>query len=381
MTSNLGVVGIGHWFFRLHEGMSKTNEIRLLKVASASSIDKHKEQLAKLGVPQSSYYEIGKEQLINDDFFKDLDIVHIADPNEFHKTQTIQALQNGKITITEKTLGINRQEFDEILTYVTENNLQSRVYLHLHYAHKLLTLQLPELLKRLTKEYGKITSTSATFFESELADVKRRRLWLFQPKNGGLFMDWIHPFEVYYKGALADQMEFIDADQYVVNPEYDTLNPTGIHSRIKIGGIFFAKGAEANIRISIGIKGQKNEAKGIRFVFEQGQCLDLNFVSSEVEFNTDYRGSWTLREKDGGKIIESVQPKGPTASDILVNDILELCRRRNPGFTPKDLSIIYGPQWEYQEIARQKPLITDPESVRKFINEGMNIPQNQKVLG
>lgn len=379
MPYNLGVVGIGHWFFRLHEGIMKTNEIQLLNIASASTAEKHKAHLEKLNVPESRYFQVVPGQPIPEEFFNDIDIVHIANPNEFHSSQTLQSLKKNKIVITEKTLGVNKEEFENITNYIIANNLQNKAYLHLHYAHKLITLQLPELLKRLTKEYGKITHTSATFFEKESKDLGRRRLWLFDLKNGGLFMDWIHPFETYYKGALAEKMDLKNVSIYALNSEYSTTNPTGIYARVGLEGIFFANEVEAQIRIAIGIK-DREETKSMRFIFEGGQCLDLSFVNSEIEYTTDNRGSWALHEKPGGTLIEAASPKGPTASDVLVNDILELCRGRNPGFTMNDLSIIYAPQWKYQEMLKSVKLIADPEEVAQFVNDGLNIPPNQKLL-
>ncbi len=379
MPYKLGVVGIGHWFFRLHEGILKTDDIQLLKVASASGYEKHRMQLEKLKIPEPNYFQIAADEEIPKDFFDGIDIVHIADPNEFHAAQTLQALKHNKIVIVEKTLGINRTEFEKVADYIKENGMESKAYLHLHYAHKLLTTQLPDMLKRFTKQYGSITHTSATFFERENEDRLKRRLWLFDQKNGGLFMDWIHPFETYYEGAFADKMDLVDVTPYVLNPEYSTQNPTGIHAKVKINGMFFAEDAQADIRVAIGLKSD-HETKSIRFIFESGQCLDLSFVNSEIEYSTDNRGSWALYERPGGRIIEANSPKGPTASDILVNDILELCRGRNPGFSLNDLNLIYEPQWRYQEMVKKKKLVKGKAAVGAFIKEGLNIPPNQKVL-
>ena len=379
MAHNLGVIGIGHWFFRLHEGMTKTADIHLVKVASASGVDRHKDQLSRLGVPESSYYQI-KGNSIPVKFFEGVDVIQIADPNEFHMSQTMQVLESNKIAITEKTFGVTREEFEKVTKYIIANNLQNKAYLHLHYAHKLLTLHLPELLKRFTKEYGKVTSASATFFEKEYTDAKKRRLWLFDIKSGGLFMDWIHPFEIYYKGALAEKMDLISIETYIVNPHYSTTNPTGAYAKVKLGGIFFAEGVHADIRIAKGLT-SREETKVMRFIFEGGQCLDLKFVSSDIEYTTEDRGSWALYEKPNGRIIESDSPKGPTSSDVLVNDILELCRGRNPGFTMEDLDVIFEPQWRYQEMLKSTTPISDKSAVSGFIRKGINIPQNQKVLG
>ena len=138
--------------------------------------------------------------------------------------------------------------------------------MHLHYAHKLLTMQLPELLKRLTKEYGKIAHTSGTFFENEAQDPARRRLWLLEMKNGGLFMDWIHPFEIYYKGALAEKMDLVEIKTYSSSMDIVTENPTGIYAKVNLSGIFFADGAYAEIRIAKYIK-DKDETKTMTIHF------------------------------------------------------------------------------------------------------------------
>ncbi len=370
MAYNLGVIGMGHWFERLYAGMVKTNEIKLYKVAGASGVESKRERLANLNVPQSNYYQIRDSDPIPDAFFEGLDIVHVSDPNEFHAQQTLQSLAEGKIVLTEKSFGGNRQEFDKVLDYIEKNALQNKVYLHLHYAHKLLTMGLPEMLKRMTNEYGKIVSTSFTFFEPENPNVDKRRLWLFQMKNGGVFMDLIHPFEIYYKGALVESFELIEAFPYVVNPDYTTKDPTAVHARVKVSGTFFKDGAVADIRVAIGLKIQ-NQRKCMRILFEKGQCLDLEYIDSESEYKTDSRGVWMLRAAMNGNMIESGAPKGPTPPDILVNDILELCRGRNLGFTPNDLRIIFASQWRYQETLKSTPLITDGARNEQFVNDGL----------
>ncbi|MCL5413526.1 MAG: hypothetical protein M1569_03950, partial [Candidatus Marsarchaeota archaeon] len=278
------------------------------------------------------------------------------------------SLKKGKITITEKTYGVNREEFENVMNYIKANNLENRSYLHLHYAHKLLTLQLPDMLKRFTKEYGKILSTSTTLFEKEVDDVRMRRLWLLNPKNGGIFMDLMHPFETYYKGALAKTLELEDISALIVNQEYDRVNPTGVYAKVKIDGMFFAENAYAHIRVGMGLK--TSGTKSMRFLFESGQCLDLHFIDSEVEFETENRGFWELLEGIGGKVIASESPRGPTSSDVLVNDILELCRGRNRGFTLEDLDIIYEPQWKYQKLMKSTRLITDQKEVNNFEQDG-----------
>lgn len=370
MAYNLGVVGMGHWFERLYVGMLKTREIRLLKVAGTRDIGLKRDRLSEYGVPESNYYRISGGMELPAAFFDGVDVVHISDPNEFHAAQTIQALSRGKVALTEKTLGVNREEFEKVLGYIEANKLEKKAYLHLHYAHKTLTLLLPELLRRLTADYGRIAGASATFFEIENPDPARRRLWVYDMKNGGIFMDWIHPFEVYYKGAMAKAFKLKEAESYIANPDYSRTNPTAAMVRVGIEGALFRPGAEAVIRVGMGLR-LDGQRKRMRFVFEEGQCLDLEFINSEAEYTSGRRGSWTLAREAGGEVVESGAPAGPTTSDILVGDILELCRGSNPGFSTDDMRAIFESQWRYQDMMASREPVGGAPEVERFIQEGI----------
>jgi hypothetical protein len=370
LAYNLGVVGIGHWFERLHAGMVKTNEIRLLKIAGASPVESKLARLKGLGVEKENYYRVSGGKQIPGGFFDDLDLVHISDPNEFHADQTLQSLRKGKITVTEKTFGANKKDFIRVIKYAETAGAENRLYLHLHYAHKILTINLGKMLRDMVRKYGKVVATSATFFEKENQNVDRRRLWIFEPKNGGIFMDWVHPFEIYYKGALAKRFDLRWIKTYAANPSYDRKNPTAVHSHVDIGGPLFSTGASADIRVAIGL-GIAEQRKCVRFIFEEGQCLDLEYINSETEYLSPDRGIWTLRNGIGGELIGSGTPSGPTPSDILVNDMLYLCRGKNPGFTIKDIVTIFEPQWKYQEMIKGSKLISDKEKIGEFVSEGL----------
>ncbi|MDE1860724.1 MAG: hypothetical protein KGH72_03315 [Candidatus Micrarchaeota archaeon] len=369
MTYNLGVVGVGHWFERLYAGMVKTNDIRLLKVASASGIEKKRDQISRLGVPEENYYKIDGFD-INDGFFDGIDAVQISDPVEFHASQTLQALSRGVATITEKSWAANRADFDKVVKYITANGLEEKSYLHLHYLHKLLTIELPELLTKFTGEHGRIVGTSATFFEVENLGEQTKRKWLFSMNNGGLFMDWIHPFEVYFRGAGAARMDLSDITNYMVNDKYSTVNPTGVYAHSGLEGEFFKKRVHAKIRIAKGVGvGQQKEA--MAFVFESGHRLGLNFIHSEIEFTSDIRGTWELYDADG-LLVDSGAPKGPTSSDILVNDIVCLCKGKNLGLTVQDVAFLFKPQWQYQDsVSKSGELVKDRNEVEGFISDGL----------
>ncbi|MDE1850040.1 MAG: hypothetical protein KGI00_04910 [Candidatus Micrarchaeota archaeon] len=368
----LGVIGLGHWFERLYEGIKKTDMIAIDKAASVSGIEKKGAQLTRLGIMHDRYYKLVPGAPIPDEFFKGLDIVHISNPNQFHAEQTLQSLSSNKITITEKTFGVNKKEFSRVLNYITRNELQGKAYLHLHYVHKQLVLRLPGLLQEFTETEGKVVSTAATFFEMANEEGIRRSSWLFKPESGGLFMDWIHPFEIYLKGALASSMTLHGFKKYAVNTSYDSDNPTGIEAEVLLQGRFFSKDAKAVMRVSEGVD-QAHKTKVARFFFESGNHLDLNFIDSGLEFTSSNRGSWELRKGKDNSVIRSGRPGGPTSSDILVSDMVGLCEGSNPGLTIDEMKALFEPQWDYQRTAKDAGLITDLDEVAEFMRNGSRV--------
>lgn len=365
---NLGAVGLGHWFTRLYTGVSSNKSIRLLKAASTSGYEKKKEQLSQLGITKESYYPVASGEELPHDFFNDLNIVQISNPNQFHAQHTMQSLAFDKVTITEKTLGVNRQEFSNVLNYARDNSMEGKLYLHLHYLHKLLVLNLPGLLQKVTKKEGMITSSTATFFEAVSKEDRRRSGWLFSMESGGLFMDWIHPFEVYLKGAMAGTMDLTDAQNFVVNADYDPKNPTGVQAEVALAGKLFEDGATATIRIAKGVE-EKQAMKMMRFNMESGSYLVLDFLDSEAEFTSKKRGGWQLYSKDG-RLLESGTPTGSTSSEILVDDILAMCGGERRGLTTHEMQKIFEPQWTYQELYVDRPIKTGGDA-RRFIEEGI----------
>jgi hypothetical protein len=376
MAYALGAVGFGHWFERLYEGMRKNEEIRLAKVVGVSGIGSKTERLRAVGLSENEYYRIGPGEDLPQSFFDGLDIAHISNPNAFHARQTMQALSAGKITVTEKTFGIDRAEFEGVVDYIKGNGFRGKAYLHLHYVHKLLTIMLPDLLSKCTGRYGKVIEVSASFLERRSDEDLRRKGWLFSKESGGLFMDWIHPFEILYVGALADSACLSHIRQYVVNPEYGESNPTGIEAIADLKGRLFSGDAHAAIRIA---KGTAESKKSVRFIFESGDHLDLNYSGSEEEFSTVRRGEWSIFE--GGREVETWRPKGPDTSELLIADILEMCRGRRAGLSLEYLSKIFEPQWEYQSLSSASELEGGPAAA-EFVERarGMALMSRQVSL-
>ncbi len=368
MTYNLGAVGFGHWFNRLYVGLMKSNEFRLAKIAGVSDVKGKMDRLRMVGLEEKDYYRIDEGKPIPEDFYEGLDVVHISDPNEFHAEQTIESLRRGKFTITEKTWGVNREEFSRVVDFIKSNRLESRAYLHLHYLHKQLTMQLESLLTRYTDTYGKVTAVSSTFFEVESDEDIRRKRWLFSQRSGGLFMDWIHPFEIMIVGARANMARLDDARLFVVNSDYDTENPTGIEARLSMAGKFFAEDATGVIRVA---KGSPRGAAAVRFYFSSGSYLDLEYLHSEFEFRSAERGRWTLYKMD--RPIESGNPIGLNTSDLFIKEIVNLCRGGSAGLTTEEATTLFEPQWRYMEIAKGKELVGSKPEVESFIDRGIGL--------
>lgn len=368
MTYSLGAVGFGHWFERLHAGIKNSDGIKVMKIAGISDISNKIDRLNAVGLSAENYYLIDKDSPVPESFFDQLDIVHVSDPNEFHAAQTKQSLSYGKFTITEKTWGVNKGEFDGVVKYIRENNYEEKAYLHLHYIDKLLTIQLPSMLESRVKEYGKIKNATATFFEAMRIDDLRRKSWLFSPKNGGLFMDWIHPYEVLHIGAKAHDVKTDDLELYSINEDYDSKNPTGILAEARVKGEFFAQDAKAKIRIA---KGAPEDKKSARFVFESGAYLDLNYIDSTKEFASRDRGGWKFY-KDG-KLSEEGAPQGPNTSELFVQDIIRICKGGKREVGINDLSKIFESQWRYQELEKGKKLNEDQDKIQDFIEDGLNL--------
>ncbi len=368
MSYNLGAVGFGHWFERLYAGMVKTDQIKLAKVVGVSELSTKSERLRLVGINKDNYYKMDPDGPLPKEFFSDLDIVHISDPNKYHAAQTIQSLKEGKLTITEKTWGINKDEFYSVINYIKENNLEKRAYLHLHYLHKLLTIELDRVLEEFIKEHGKITGISATFFEPFREEDVRRSTWLFSMESGGLFMDWIHPFEIIYRGMQADSVNITKLNLFVMNDLYDKENPTGIEAVINVKGKRFSDNAKGTVRVA---KGAAVDKKAVRVYLESGAYLELVYLDSDREASTGMRGCWTLMKN--GIELNTQCPRGMNTSEFFVEDIIKKAKGEESGFGLSFIEKLFETQWQYQDLYKSIELNKDKKAVSEFIARGTSL--------
>jgi predicted dehydrogenase len=368
----MGVIGIGHWFKRLEAGLEKVGGIKVVKAVGTKPYEAKAEMLKSLGIGSSSYYAIGADGTIPPAFFENVDIVHISNPPEFHSSQIRQALSKGKKVAVEKAYGTTKAEFDEVRKYLKEGGLEKSVYLHLHYIHKLPSLQLRKSIRGLVQKNGKITGITTTFFE-RADEEDARRQWLFGMKNGGIFMDLgIHQFEVAHYTTAASFGKIQKLSLYTTNDAYDTANPTGVEAELGLKGKNFADGATMKVRMAKGVD-PKYSKKYLLFTFESGAYVRLEYVGSESE-SKDNRGLFeTGKIVNGSRIAESVVPlSGKGSSEFFVKDILKLCKGKRAGLSMGQVSKIFKPQWDYQKLSRKKTLIKNASEVSTFLENGIS---------
>lgn len=360
---NLGTIGLGHWVKRLHEVLKQHPDIRLVKTVGTRAFDDKREELEKYGISEDRYYMVNAGNQLHDSFFDGLDIVHIASPNQFHKSQTIQSLENGKVTVTEKTFATNKEGFGEVIKFIQDNKHENRVTIHLHYLSKALTEELKRRLPELIERYGKITGISATFFE-KTSNEDARRAWLFKPENGGIFMDWVHPISITSHVLKAGSWKLVDARTFLVQPMYDAVSPTAVEAKFEIKGENFTPDSAVVIRVG---KGFELEHKRFRINFEHTN-VDLNYLSTEEEIITDARGEMIVT---GGSGVQKVIPKGLLSYETMIREMLEMLQGRTPSLSLDEIRKIYEPEWQFQEFSKNLQPIKDRNEIQKFARNGL----------
>jgi hypothetical protein len=353
----IGVIGLGHWFQRLVVGLSGSG-ITITKAAGRKSYNERKGQLGALGIEKPNYFVRLPDGTIPEPFFEDIAAVYISSPNRYHYLQLMQAIKHEKFTIVEKTLATNEDMFNRITDFIVRNGHQRRIYLHLHYMHKQLTLQMDAILSNLVNRYGKIQKVSATFLESH-NEEDMHRLWVLSMDEGGIFMDWIHPFEILFYGAMADSVKLYDANTLIIDRGYSDVDPSVVDALAKVNGKYFEQDTDAAIRVG---KGAKEDMKCIKFYFRGGLYAEFDYIHSFQEFSSQNRGTWRLvRMRDNiVELLESGAPTGPNTSEIFAKEIVAFCHGEEVGLSIDEIKQLFQPQWDFQRLIKGKQPIFVP---------------------
>ena len=354
MTHRIGIVGAGHWSRRLVRGI-EDHPFEVTKTVDILSYDQKRELLEDIGVERDRHYRIDPDDPLPDNFFEGIDVVQVASPVEYHLRQTREALEAGKFVVTEKSYASDRAEFEEAVRML--DGRWDSSFLHLHYLNKIPTRTMPHVLERAGGEKGGIEHVEATFMEEKSAE-DAARAWLFEPENGGVMLDWVHPVEV-LAAACGARLSLEGASAYLSEPEY-TDCATAASADFGIEGDLFADGATATINVG---KGFDETHKRMRFELGDGEHIDFVYADSETEFETDYRGEWVWRRE--GRVVESGKPTGPIPYEILIDEIGDAVEGGGTWVNEDVLRRVYEPVWEYNEAVD----ITDPVEDRREVEE------------
>lgn len=379
MVYRIGIVGAGHWSKRLEMGIREGHPFEIHKTVDVLSYDEKQGLLEALDIQRDKHYRIQPGDPLPEEFFEGIDVVQIASPIEYHRKQTMESLEQGKLTITEKSYGADQQEFGDVLDYLTENELWSRSYLHLHYLKKLLTMRMPEIVERVSREAGPVRRVEATFIE-EYSKEDERRSWLFHPRNGGVFLDWIHPIEVLAWAVDAEFTGLLDADGYLVNPSYTEDHPTAARARYSVDGEFFQDDAEATIRVGKGFRDGMTH-KVMRYVFDDSY-LDFSYASSEQEFESEYRGEWAWKRWNDSsvEVLDSGRPTGPIPYRFLIREIHDAVTGDGTPLSEDVVRRMYEPVWMYNESGVLDDPVRDRDAVRSFAEDAVDATSDTRVV-
>ena len=378
----LGSIGVGgHWFRRIYYSMKKDGRMEPGKGVGVSPY-RNRSHLQSFGITQDKYYQIefdeeGKPTAkIPQQFFEGLDVIHIASWNQYHSEQTKQSLENDLITVTEKTLATTQEQFIDTIDFIKEGGYSKKVAVNLHYLGKSATRALmkddPKLLLKALKKYGRINRVEATFFE-DLNTEDERRTWLYKKENGGIWMDWgPHPSAILVNQCGAIFQECVNAELFIVRPEYHPVYPTGILADFKIQGENFSTNSIASIRVAKGLAAGVTTKK-IRFYFEKDAYLEVQYSGTEAEYEYQLMGNISLVEgiADERKIVEIWQPTERMPREIFIEEIVKMIEGGDPPQSLDEIQEIYKPQWLLNDLVDKPIPKGDIKDVREFIRKGM----------
>lgn len=362
----LGGIGAGgHWYGRLHEFLK--DRVELTKAVGITRYEDKREILESYGLTKDRYFQVIVGASLPDAFFEGIDVIHVASHNQFHERQTRDCLGHEKVVVVEKTLATTQEATEDLLRFTRRNGHEGRVTPHVHYLDKALTRTWQnELWPRALRESGRLARATCTFIE-DVSEEDLRRQWLFKPENGGIFMDWIHPSAMLAHVAGARFSECLEATGFVVNPAYDSTNPTGVEARFALTGNDLAPGCTATIRVGKGFP-PGVRFKKMRLEFERGAALDLTFLDTETEIETGRKGTWTL-DFDGR--VEKGRATGPSSYELLVEEMIQMLEGKGPPLALEEIGEIFRPVWITLAALEERDVVRDADSIEGMMKRAI----------
>lgn len=358
----IGIVGAGHWSRRLKTGLDPS-VFEVYKTVDVLSFDDKRDLLFDLGVSRDRHYEIEEGDPLPEEFFDGVDVVQVASPVEFHLDQTLQALEHDAFTVTEKSYGADREQFESALDYLDDEDVWNSSYLHLHYLKKLLTIKMPGVLDRVVESHGPVRRVQATFIE-EHSEEDAQRGWLFEPSNGGVMLDWIHPIEVLVDATEA-RFDLVSGEGYRVEPGYSE-HPTAAHAEFEVSGPVYGDDARADVRVG---KGFDETRKVLRFEFDDAH-VDFEYADSETEFESPYRGRWTWRSE--GEVVDSGEPRGDIPYELMAEELRHAVELGNTPMDEEKIRAMYEPVWSFNEDVDLQNPVEDEDAIQRFVDDAVD---------
>jgi len=197
-TYRWGILGLGKIAHKFATDLQLVSHAELYAVGSRSQTKA--EEFAKT-------YQVSKAYGNYKDLIQDpnVDVVYIATPHVFHKSNSIAVLNSGKAVLCEKPFAINLKEVEEMILTAQKNNVFLMEALWTNFMPSI------EMLKNLQNQqtYGKIKTIKAEFcFKAAFQPEKR----LFNPKLGGGALLDIGIYPVYLALKLLGKPKHIFAE-------------------------------------------------------------------------------------------------------------------------------------------------------------------------
>jgi len=144
------------------------------------------EALAKKGVTQAGFefYTTDYRELVKRD---DIDIINICTPNKMHRDAILAAFEHGKHVYSEKPLGFNEKEAEEIVGVAEKSGLKHQITSEYRFIPAIMKAK--ELVE--SGFIGRIFHFRGVYLHSGYIDPKRPREWRLQKDviGGGVLID------------------------------------------------------------------------------------------------------------------------------------------------------------------------------------------------
>ena len=145
----VAIMGIGTYGNIMARGLQASTKAKLVGVVSGSPT-KVKDWQTKYGIPDKNVYNYDNFEDIKNN--PDIDAIYVIVPNFLHKPYVLRAAKTGKHVISEKPMGLNAKESQEMVDACKKAGVKLLVGYRMHFEPKNLEI----IAMRNAGEFGKI---------------------------------------------------------------------------------------------------------------------------------------------------------------------------------------------------------------------------------